>query len=102
MTEFRTRHVGLSAFLRYCLGSDAHLGTLALERGFEFVFSDNGKCRTLADQFFSAEGAAVTDARQLLECVREMRISTGKAKEQGCWDRATDFQEEHCSLDMKT
>ena len=87
--EYITRHFGLASFLRYVLSDAAHLATLAEEQSTKFVFTDEprGHCRELADKFFNQEGAAVANARELLECGRALRQTINQAKDhpEGIW-----------------
>lgn len=76
---YSTRHVGLAVCLRFILGDVAHLSTNVTERGSEFVFADSGDCRELASQFFSDDGIAIGNARELLEIARELRRTTAQA-----------------------
>ena len=87
--EFQSRHFGCSAFLLYVLGNDAHLATIRSERGFSFVFADDGTVRQSADEFFSEQGVAVANARLLLDCGRELKrtIAEAIASPEGVWQR---------------
>jgi hypothetical protein len=89
--DFYTCNFGLATFLRFALGDDAHLATMKVDGGrASFVFRDDpqGTCRSLANEFFSEEGAAVGNARQLLECSRAAKATLAKAdrSEDGTWE----------------
>jgi hypothetical protein len=89
--DFYTCNFGLASFLRFALGDDAHLATMKTDNGrTSFVFRDEpqGTCRQLADAFYSEEGAAVGNARQLLECSRAAKATLAKAdrSEDGTWE----------------
>lgn len=90
--EFNTKHIGLACFLRYALGDDTHVATVkAGEKSFLFYFVDSprGKCQELADAFFSEQGAAIDNARELLQCEREIKltIKTAYNSPDGEWER---------------
>jgi hypothetical protein len=77
---FATRHFGCATFLRYALGDAAHLSTDAAGAP-SFKFADDGRCRELADQFFSDESVSIGNAREFLECSRALRITSAKAQD---------------------
>lgn len=83
MSIFKTCHQGLASFLRYAKGDAAHLRTVRDESGrMAFEFTDDGTCEELSYLFFSddcGEGAAVGNARALLECQREIRKTISDA-----------------------
>jgi hypothetical protein len=93
MSEYSTKHIGLATFLIYVLGDAAHLATEAEhERSCRFHFDDpNRQCKALGDAFFSPEGAAIDDARALLECKNQIVNSTKAARHSpdGTWERNT-------------
>ena len=73
---YLTRHFGLAATLRFCLGDNAHISTW-VEPGtkrisFEFANPD-GVCEKLAPVFFSEQGMAIGNARDLIEAAREVK-----------------------------
>jgi hypothetical protein len=75
MSVFHTSHQGCASTLRFILGDAAHLRTYRRDDGkitFEFENSDR-KANEIAALFFSEEGIAVGDARQLLESDRAVR-----------------------------
>lgn len=81
---YTTRNLGLAAFLAYVLGTGGHIATHSSERGCTFEFTnDSGRCVELASSFFSDDGAPVTDARALLECLRDVRSTMFRARESG-------------------
>ena len=88
--EYFTRHTALASFLRYCLGDAAHIGTMKSERGTVFYFKDDppGHCKVLADAFFSEQGAAIGNARDLFEVAFELRQTIHKAERNpdGSWE----------------
>jgi hypothetical protein len=88
--EYSTRHVALSAFLRFVLGDDHHVATMRGENGHVFYFRDDppGRCRELADAFFSTEGAAVGNARDLLEIQFQVRKTVAMCNDSSdkCWE----------------
>jgi hypothetical protein len=83
MNTFRTRHQGLSALMRYSLGDHAHLRTyLESDRRVSFEFDDSaGRCADIARTFFESEGAAVSNAKALLDAHRKVRGSVSDAIE---------------------
>lgn len=85
---YATRHSGLAAFLRFALGDSAHVST-AVDRATTFSFEPYGRCRELADAFFSDGSVAVGDARALLECSRELKQTANAARNNadGLWVR---------------
>lgn len=89
--DFYTPHLGCATFLRYALGDDAHLSTMKIDQNrILFVFRDEprGRCRQLADDFFSPESVAVGSALQLLECSRVIKATLAKAERspEGVWE----------------
>lgn len=92
-TEYQTRHFGLAAFLRFCLGDDAHISTARNGEyegsGFSFTFADEpvGRCNALRKEFFDEAGAGVDDARLLLETSRSVKKTMRGAGENanGVW-----------------
>jgi hypothetical protein len=91
MMNYSTTHQSLAAFLRYGLGDDAHLTTTrdGDERTVTFRFDDpDGRCSEMAKSFFSGEGAAISDARVLLEVSREVRNTITCAIKTGRWEKA--------------
>jgi hypothetical protein len=87
-TPYETRHVGLSAFLRFCLGNDSHLSTERKGTGYLFTFYDpDYKCRDLQTAFFSEEGAVIGDARALLDCSREISHTIIHSRQFEKWER---------------
>jgi hypothetical protein len=92
MSTYQTRHVGLAAFLHFV--GVTHIATTRDEKTgrFAFTFEDQpaGRCRELGDHFFSSEGAAVADARTLLECLRELKATMIHAdRNGGLWQSDT-------------
>lgn len=80
MVEYATRHLGLAAFLRYCLGDESHVRTeqRGNERGCWFIFDDSeGQCAELAAQFFA--GAGVSNCKEFCDVEREVRLSSRDA-----------------------
>lgn len=75
MSAFRTRHQGCASLLRYALGDAAHVRTYTEpDRRVSFEFDDlDGRCTEMAQLFFSAAGAAISSARELLDCHRAVR-----------------------------
>jgi hypothetical protein len=76
---YRTRHFGLAVFLRYALGDAAHLSTNA-DGAPLFTFTDDGRCRELAEQFFADDSVTVGNAREFLEVSRTLRVTSAKAQ----------------------
>ena len=79
MNSFRITHQGCASLLRYVLGDGAHIRTLRRPDGriaFEFDDPDD-KAAELADLFFSHDGIATGNARQLLDCDRAVRATVG-------------------------
>lgn len=85
--EYRTRGVSLAVFLRFVLGDAAHLETVKEERGCSFTFADRKRCLELADAFFSEVGAAVDNAKALLDCERDLRqtMRAAQSDSEGIW-----------------
>ena len=87
-TPYETRHIGFAAFLRYCLGDDAHLSTERRGIGYFFTFYDpEYKCKELQTAFFNDEGAMAGNSRELLDCSREVSHTIIHAKQFGKWER---------------
>ena len=87
-TEYTTRHVGLASFLRYALGDDAHRRTEKVGNfSTLFIFSDTELCVKLEHEFFNSEGAMVSNARELLDCARavKMTVAAAQRSETGTW-----------------
>jgi hypothetical protein len=86
---YSTIHQSLASFLRYALGDDSHLTTTREgERTLTFRFNDDGgRCSALAKAFFSEEGAAISDARVLLDVSREIRQTMTAAIRAGRWEK---------------
>lgn len=87
-TEYQTRHVGLASFLRYALGDDAHLRTEKVGNfSTLFIFSDTERCGELEREYFSKDGAMVSNAHQLLDCSRLIKATVAKAQrsDTGTW-----------------
>ena len=88
--EYQTKHLGEASFLRYVLGDAAHLATESVDqRSCVFTFDDTeGRCRELAAMFFSKQGAAVSDARVLLEIKRDVTRTSALAyaDPHGVWE----------------
>jgi len=85
---FTTKHFGLAAFLRYVLGDEAHVSTIRFENGIGLSFDDpDNRCKDLQRAFFTTEGAAVGDARALLDCSRQITDTIFEAKRSGAWER---------------
>jgi hypothetical protein len=79
---FTTQNFGLASFIWYVLGPDAHLWTTADGGSPAFTFIDDPpRCRELGDAFFAEESCVVGNARELLETMRKLRVTVGKAKE---------------------
>jgi hypothetical protein len=86
---YTTKHFGFAAFLRYALGDEAHVSTIRFEHGIGLSFDDpDNRCVELQKAFFSEEGAAVGDARALLDCNREITNTIFEAKRNESWERA--------------
>lgn len=87
---FSTKHLGCASFLRFALGDHAHLSTV-MDGGTVYTFEDDppGRCRELSDQFFAHGSVAVSDARALLECNRDMKQTAAAARNStdGLWVR---------------
>ncbi len=79
---YTSRHFGVSVFLRFALGDDAHVSTTA-KGAPQFTFADEpeGRCRELSEQFFGPESVTVGNARELLEVSRTLRATVAKAQE---------------------
>jgi len=87
MSEVNIKHVGYAAFLRYCLGDDAHTATTKIPTGFTFSFDDkDDQCNDLHVAFYSPEGAAVGNARALLDCAKAIKTTLAIAKRLGSWE----------------
>jgi hypothetical protein len=87
MSGYRTTHQGCASVLRYVLGDAAHLRTHRRSNGrisFEFDEAD-GKAAEVAELFFSPDGIATGNARQLLECDRAVRATVGECFNSGEW-----------------
>lgn len=87
MSAFRTTHQGCASLLRFVLGDGAHIRTHRRPDGrvaFEFDDTDR-KAAELSDLFFSPEGIATGNARQLLECDRAVRATVGVCINDGEW-----------------
>lgn len=90
---FTISHQAQASVLRYVLGDAAHRRTYRRGDGklaFEF-YDPEGKASEIAALFFSQEGIATGNARQLLECDREVRATVGVCLNQGEW-RNTECQ----------
>lgn len=90
--NYSTTHQSLAAFLRFGLGDDAHLTTTREGDGrtVAFRFDDpDGRCSEMAKSFFSGEGAAISDARVLLEVSREIRQTMTAAIRTGRWEKTS-------------
>lgn len=88
MNEYTTRHVGLAALLRYAMGDDAHLRTQKVgQYSTIFVFRNPERCAELEHIFFSRDGAATGNARELLDCARVIRatVAAAQRKPDGTW-----------------
>lgn len=90
VSEYHTRHLGLACFLRYVLGDRAHRATAKFgpsSTSFTFTDEPTGTCQQLADQFFSREGVAVDNVRELLQCDRDMKLTvkSAHADPEGVW-----------------
>lgn len=88
-TEYQTRHVGLAALLRYAMGDESHLRTEKVAQySTIFTFSDSERCAELERVFFSRDGAATGNARELLDCVRVIRATVAAAQRNpdGVWN----------------
>jgi hypothetical protein len=64
--------------LAYSFGSDSLRAAFTNgDKGpVQFIFEDDpppGRCQEIANDFFSDEGATVTNARELLECTGYLR-----------------------------
>lgn len=86
-----TTHQGFAAILRFVLGDHAHRRTykrpdnkIAFAFAFEFGDSEN-EAKELKKLFFSREGLAVSDARELLECNRAVGKTVGACVKTGEW-----------------
>jgi hypothetical protein len=77
VSEFRTRHLGLASFLRFC--GEQHVATTRTATGCVFHFVNSGNCQRLCDEFFSPQGAAASDARALLDCQRHAKATVAQA-----------------------
>jgi hypothetical protein len=87
VSSFRTSHQGAASTLRFILGDAAHLRTYRRSDGritFEFENQD-GNAAELAELFFSPDGIATGNARQLLECDRAVRATVGVCINSGEW-----------------
>jgi hypothetical protein len=81
VSVFKTRHQGCASLCRFALGDSAHRRTFRDEDGkisFEFLDPEE-KCPEIAQMFFHPEGAAVSDARALLDAHRAVRMSISAA-----------------------
>ena len=88
MTTYETRHVGFAAFLRYCLGNESHISTKRIGNTNLFTFADpEYKCRDLQTVFFSDESAVVGNARELLDCSRDVSHTIIHAKQFDIWEQ---------------
>jgi len=87
MSTFRTTHQGCAAVLRYVLGDSAHRRTYRRsDTRITFEFDDpDGKAAEVAALFFTHEGIATGNARELLACDREVRGTVGECISSGQW-----------------
>jgi hypothetical protein len=72
---FSTTHLGLASWLMYVLSEDAFVGPKRSGKSVKFVFRDTDpakSCTYLSQLFWS--GAQCSDARELLECSRIIRL----------------------------
>jgi hypothetical protein len=85
---YSTRHMALATFLRYTLGDAAHLSTTAAGAP-QYTFADDGRCYTLANDFFSDDSVTIGNCRELLEVGRMLRITAARAQDspQRRWNR---------------
>lgn len=87
-TEYQTRHVGLAAFLRYGMGDASHIRTQKVgSYSTVFIFNNPERCKELEQVFFSRDGAATGNARELLDCARavKMTVAVAQRDETGTW-----------------
>ena len=85
--EVVTRHIGLAAFYRYCLGDKAHIATTLAGKSPAFSFDDSNKqCPDLEKAFFAEGGAAVGNALALCECLKAINITRSIANREGQWN----------------
>ena len=71
--------------LIYTLGDEAMTVEVEEDGRVIFAFTDEppGTCRQVADDFFN--GAAVNDARELLECSRRLQFAASDALRDAGW-----------------
>jgi hypothetical protein len=94
-SEYTTGSLHLASFLLYVLGKDAHVSTYRLGEGthadFRFTFTDSAdQCSNLKADFFSQEGASVTNGRGLLLSLQEIKRTVRLAdnSSDGLWVRS--------------
>ena len=88
MNTYEIRNSGLAAFLLYVLGDGSHISTKQKGTGFLFTFDDpECKCRDLQTAFFSDESVQIANARELLECARNVSYTVGQTKQFGEWTK---------------
>ena len=87
MSFYRTCHQGCATVLRYVLGDSAHRRTYQRsDKRISFEFEDiEGKCAETAALFFTPDGIATSNARELLACDREVRATVGICLNSGEW-----------------
>ena len=84
---YSTHHRGLAAVLRFALGAESHRRTFSVENDriyFEFHDPAN-ECPSLEKEFFSGDGAMVSDARKLLEASAQLYKTVSIALRDGQW-----------------
>ena len=87
MSLYKTCHQGCATVLRFVLGDNAHRRTYRrTDRRISFEFEDSeGKGAEVAATFFAPDGIAISNARQLLACDREVRATVGICMNSGEW-----------------
>jgi hypothetical protein len=84
---YTTKHQGLAALCRFALGEEAHVST-TIEPGSRrasFTFNDEpeGTCDQFSREFFSNEGASVSNARALCDAYFSVRWTISAANKAG-------------------